>query len=166
MQGCLHIVLENANFATINQSISKIMKKNLIPFATLIALLVMVGCGDKDESDGIEDPPVLESTTPFSYDKRNNEYIVNIEAEGGEYVFRAPKNTITSVDYIWRNETRFQYGSRDSFQNEYLTIKLEDFKVITISIVPNNDEAIVTYKMTVCGLDSNTHIVFHQKGRK
>ena len=131
----------------------------------LFALLVMVGCGDKDEPDGIEDPPVLESTTPFSYDKRNNEYIVNIEAEGGEYVFRAPKNTITSVDYIWRNETRFQGGSRDSFQNEYLTMKLEN-NVITINIVPNNDETSLTYKMTVYGLESMTHIVFHQNGRK
>lgn len=141
--------------------------KRLLQFAMasmmLFALSVMVGCGDKDESDGFV--LVLESSAPFSYELKNYEYIVNIEAEGGEYVFRAPKNTITEISgNIYRNEQMFFTGGMNPFQNEYLTIKLEN-NVITIGIAPNNEETTVTYEMYVRGLESCTTIIFHQQGR-
>ena len=131
-------------------------------FTLLIALLVWAGCGDKDERDGgVEDPPVLESVTPFSYDRNVNVYSVNIDSNGGEYVFSAPNNTILSIGYIHRNATWFQNDDDFSFQNEYLSAKLEGHD-ITISIAPNLTDEGVTYNIHVYGLDSYTRIVFNQ----
>ena len=132
-------------------------------FTLLFALLVWAGCGDKDEREGgEEDPPVLESVTPFSYDRGKNVYTVNIDSNGGEYVFNAPKNTILSIGYIHRNDTWFQNDDRYSFQNEYLSAKLEGHEV-TISIAPNLTDKSVTYNIHVYGLNSYTRIVFIQQ---
>ena len=133
-------------------------------FTLLIVLLVIVACGETYGPMGDEDAPVLESTTPFTYDKKNNEYVVNIDSDGGEYVFSAPKNDV-DLGVIHRNGAEYHHDDRYSFQNEYITAKVEYNTAaidITINIVPNNTGEKVTYIFFICGLDSFTKIVFNQ----
>jgi hypothetical protein len=146
------------------------MKRKTVCAFLIVALVVVSGlvcCGDSkdDVITGFNIPPVLESTTSFTYDRNDNVYSVNIDSNGGEYVFSAPNNTILSIGYIHRNATWFYNDDIYSFQNEYLSAKLEGHD-ITISIAPNLTDEGVTYNIHVYGLDSYTRIVFNQSKAK
>jgi ATP-dependent Clp protease protease subunit len=65
--------------------------------ALLMTFLVLLGCGDlEDESDSF----TLVSETPFSYNKKNYEYTVNIDSDGGDLY-----GTMTIIDAIALSKT-------------------------------------------------------------
>ena len=123
----------------------------------LVTVLTMLGCNDsEDESDSF----TLVSETPFSYNKKNYEYTVNIDSDGGEYVFSDPKHTIM-LDIVYRNSTLYHGQGIDSFNNEYVSARIED-NVLTINITPNNTGEDVVYKFVLQGIKSYAELVFYQ----
>ena len=140
------------------------MKRKTVCAFLIVALVVVSGlvcCGDSkdDVITGFNIPPVLESTTSFTYDRNDNVYTVNIDSKGGEYVFNAPKNDI-SLGCFYRNDEMF-YNENDSFVSEFVTAKCEN-NAVTISIVPNDTSEPIKYEFIIYGLDSFTKIVFNQ----
>ncbi|MBR4325593.1 MAG: hypothetical protein IKP73_08715 [Bacteroidales bacterium] len=131
--------------------------KNTTIIALLMTFLVLLGCGDlEDEADSF----TLVSETPFSYNKKNYEYTVNIDSDGGEYVFSDPKHTIM-LDIVYRNSTLYHGQGIDSFNNEYVSARIED-NVLTINITPNNTGEDVVYKFVLQGIKSYAELVFYQ----
>ena len=125
----------------------------------LVVLLLCVSSCDKGESFA------LESDTPFKYNRKNEEFVVKVPAEGGEYVFTDPKHSIW-FDLIYRDAEVYRSKDYKYLHNEYITANVDEDNVLTVTISPNNTGDDVRYKIHICGIKTYAELIFKQSKAK
>ena len=125
----------------------------------LVVLLLCVSSCDKGESYA------LESDTPFKYNRKNEEFVVKVPAEGGEYVFTDPKHTIM-FDLVYRDAEVYRCSNRMHLFNEYIAVNVDDDNVLTVAISPNNTGDDVKYRVHIFGIKTYAELIFNQSKAK
>ena len=125
----------------------------------LVVLLLCVNSCDKGESY------TLESDTSFKYNRKSEEFVVKVPAEGGEYVFTDPKHAIR-FDLVYRDAEVFRSNGCKHFSNEYITANVDEDNVLTVTISPNNTGDDVRYKIHICGIKTYAELIFKQSKAK